>query len=229
MSGLSDRGARAIRRRGKRPQRDRRPTWERRPTSVVTLTEREPPAVLIPVPLPRSPPCTDWLGDMVGTRRRRVHPTGARRRRGPARDQHPRRVRGRRRPRRVDQALRDCGRRGRDGRSVRPRPPLCCRRLPLGNNPRSSPQRRRRDQRLSMHARNQQREVIHEAPRPRLAGLKTSGSAGGRCSVRARLHGDWGSHRNTRPCRTPGRCADGATGLPQLGIPHSPRRTRGAG
>ena len=69
-------------------------------------------------------PCTEWLDDTVGPRRRRLHPH----RRGgehgqPARDRRSRRVRGRRRPLRVDQALRHRRRRRSDGGPVRPRPP----------------------------------------------------------------------------------------------------------
>ena len=67
-------------------------------------------------------PCTEWLGDTVARDEDGFILTGAdARRRPPARDERPGRLRGRRRPLGLDQALRHRGRRGRDGRAVRPR------------------------------------------------------------------------------------------------------------
>ena len=68
-------------------------------------------------------PCTDWLGDVVARDANGFVLTGGDRGRRPAGDQRSRGVRRRRRPVGIGEALRDRGRRRRDGRPVRPRAP----------------------------------------------------------------------------------------------------------
>ena len=109
---------------------------ERRPARGRDAPRRRADPALVPLPLPRRRAVlrVAQRHRRAGRRRLRAHRRGCRRRRHP-RDERARHLRRRRHPLWVDQALRDRGRRGSDGRPLRPRALLPRSDRPTGRRP----------------------------------------------------------------------------------------------